>query len=251
MPQFSTGVLAIYGPFPSRISARSATVGRPAGLLGRTVHNSPLGFWTARVICRHVCAQCDRASAELLVGDVLGGLSCQRANARTNLEYGNTCIFVQYSNSAEEVYAIIGPPVKKWGMWSGECRETTKAQRARREGGGIVFNQAGSVPSPRRGGMGRGGLLRAPPVPLMCLQSHRLPRGYLLQLLIAESNNAIPARGEPFGTPRVVFDGSRLQVLRSIEFNDEFHREADEIDDVSTNCCLAAELVVLKFLSTE
>jgi hypothetical protein len=38
-----------------------------------------------------------------------------------------------------------------------------------------------------------------------------------------------------------VFERFRRQVLWTIEFDDEFRREADEVDDVRSDCILATE----------
>jgi hypothetical protein len=53
----------------------------------------------------------------------------------------------------------------------------------------------------------------------------------LVQLLVSETHDAEAARGEPRGAALVVIDGIRIQMLRAIELDDEFVREANKIND--------------------
>lgn len=68
----------------------------------------------------------------------------------------------------------------------------------------------------------------------------------LIQLLIAEADYSEAARSEPIRAPLVMVDRLGLQVLRAIEFDDEFVGETDEVNDVRTDCGLTAEFVVAK-----
>ena len=72
-----------------------------------------------------------------------------------------------------------------------------------------------------------------------------------VQLLIPVANDAEAARGEPVGTPLVMRDDFRLQMLRAIELNDEFVREANKINHVGADCRLATKLLTTELLSVE
>jgi hypothetical protein len=125
----------------------------------------------------------------------------------------------------------------------------------------------GSAPCPRRT------LLSPPPQPspqrggsrIECWCRQFINRSHdcihdrvdvFVQLLIAETNDAEAARGEPIGAPLVVLDGLRIQMLRAIELDDEFVREANKINDVGSatirngRCpCLATKLPTTELLS--
>ncbi len=73
----------------------------------------------------------------------------------------------------------------------------------------------------------------------------------LIQLLITETKKTKASRGEPVGAPLIVLNGIRLQMLRAIELDDEFCREANEVDNVGTDRSLSAKLVAAEFLGAE
>jgi len=72
-----------------------------------------------------------------------------------------------------------------------------------------------------------------------------------IQLLVSEPKNMKSAFREPIGAPRVMFESIRLQMLRTIEFDDEFGCEANKVYDVGAERGLAAEFVAIEFLCAE
>jgi hypothetical protein len=70
-------------------------------------------------------------------------------------------------------------------------------------------------------------------------------------LLIAEANNAEATRGESVGATLVMLDGFRIQMLRAIKLDDEFVREANEINDVGSDGRLATKLPTMELLSAK
>jgi hypothetical protein len=72
-----------------------------------------------------------------------------------------------------------------------------------------------------------------------------------VQLLISEANDAEAACGEPVGTPLIMLDGFRFQMLRAIELDDELVLKANKIDDVWADCPLATKLPATEFLGAE
>ena len=90
------------------------------------------------------------------------------------------------------------------------------------------------APAPWRGGLGRGDFgacrrfINRPP---NCVHDRV---SVFIQLLIPKANNAVAARGEPVGAPLVMLDRFRFQMLPAIELDDEFVREAHEINHVRT-----------------
>lgn len=58
-------------------------------------------------------------------------------------------------------------------------------------------------------------------------------------------------RGEPSVAPLVMRNGFRIQMLRAIEFDDELVRDADEINDVGSDCGLATKLSSAQILSVK
>jgi hypothetical protein len=73
----------------------------------------------------------------------------------------------------------------------------------------------------------------------------------LIQFLVPEADHVEATRGEPSGAPLVVFDGFRIQMLRAIEFNDEFDREGSEVNYVRADRGLSAEFVAAEFVGTQ
>jgi hypothetical protein len=72
-----------------------------------------------------------------------------------------------------------------------------------------------------------------------------------VQLLISEANDVEAARGKPGGAAIVVPGGFRIQMLRTIELDDEFVREANKVNDVRTDCRLTTKLSATQLLRAE
>jgi hypothetical protein len=73
----------------------------------------------------------------------------------------------------------------------------------------------------------------------------------LVQFLVSEADDVEATRSEPSGAPFVVLDGFRVQMLWAVELDDEFVREADEINDICADCGLATELSSAQVLSAK
>src|SRR5262245_16205246 len=72
-----------------------------------------------------------------------------------------------------------------------------------------------------------------------------------VQFLVSEADDVKTTRGEPGGTPFVMLDGFRIQMLRAIEFDDELIRETNKIDNIRADCGLATKLPPAQFLSAK
>jgi hypothetical protein len=73
----------------------------------------------------------------------------------------------------------------------------------------------------------------------------------LVQLLITEAEQTKAARGEPVGAALIVFSRIRLQMLRTVEFDDQLDRKANEVNHVGANRRLATELMAVELPGAE
>jgi hypothetical protein len=73
----------------------------------------------------------------------------------------------------------------------------------------------------------------------------------LVQLLITNAEETKAARGEPVGAALIVFSRIRIQMLRTVEFDDQLEREANKVNHVGAERRLATELMAAELPGAE
>jgi hypothetical protein len=70
-------------------------------------------------------------------------------------------------------------------------------------------------------------------------------------LLVPEADHAVSARGQPCCSSHIVLRRVAFVVLRAVELDYEAALKARKVNNVRTQCDLAAELVTVELLCTE